>query len=98
MSKFLMIRRFGLLLKRDVTVRASYRTSVIFGAISAVTGLFAYAYLGNTAVASATSQDYGMTLAGFLISGVAFSSIVTNGLSMFFLHAGPAEIEEVLVT
>ena len=39
-----------------------------------------------------------MGLASFLVSGVAFSSIVTSGPSMFSQYSSPSQLEEVLVT
>jgi ABC-type multidrug transport system permease subunit len=66
--------------------------------VNAVAGLFAYGFLGNAAVVSTTTQTYGMSLAAFLVSGVAFGLIVNNGLAMFYQHGNQSQIEEVLVT
>jgi len=79
-------------------VRLSYRMTLVVAIVSAVSGLFSYAFLGNGAVVSATMQTYGMSLGSFLVTGVAFSSIITNGLSMFSDYASPSQIEEVMVT
>jgi len=79
-------------------VRLSYRMTLVIAIVSAASGLFSYAFLGNGAVVSATTQTYGMSLGAFLVTGVAFSSIITNGLSMFGEYANPSQIEEILVT
>ena len=39
-----------------------------------------------------------MSLAGYLVSGVAFSSIISEGLALFSQHSSPSELEELLVT
>jgi ABC-type multidrug transport system permease subunit len=85
-------------MKRELKVKASYRTTAVLSGISVMAGLFSYAFLGNTAILSQTTQNYGMSLAAFLVSGIAFSSIITNGIGMFYQYASPGQIEEVLVT
>jgi ABC-type multidrug transport system permease subunit len=72
--------------------------TTILGLVSGASGLLVYGLLGGTAVVSVTSQDYGMSLASFLVSGVAFSSIITSGPSMFSQYSSPSQLEEVLVT
>ncbi len=72
--------------------------TTILGLAGGLSGLLVYGLLGGTAVVSVTSQDYGMGLASFLVSGVAFSSIVTAGPSMFSQYSSPSQLEEVLVT
>ncbi len=84
--------------KRELKVKASYRLTAVITIISAISGLLSYAFLGNGAVVSTTTTLYGMSLASFLISGVAFGSIVSSGVSMFAEFAGPSQIEEVMVT
>jgi ABC-type multidrug transport system permease subunit len=79
-------------------MRISYRTSLVLGVASSLSGLLVYGLLGNSASASITSQSYNMSLASYLVSGVAFSSIITNGPAMFSQHASTSELEEVLVT
>ncbi|TMI29147.1 ABC transporter permease [Candidatus Bathyarchaeota archaeon] len=92
------LQRFRLILRREIMVRLSYRMTLVIAIVSAASGLFSYAFLGNGAVVSATTQTYGMSLGAFLVTGVAFSSIITNGLSMFGDYANPSQLEEVLVT
>jgi len=72
--------------------------SLILGLTSSISGLLVYGLLGNSASASITTQSYNMSLASYLVSGVAFSSIITNGPAMFSQHSSPTELEEVLVT
>jgi len=84
--------------KRELKVKASYRLTAVVTVISALSGLFSYAFLGNGAVVSTTTTTYGMSLAAFLVSGVAFGSIVSSGVSMFTEYAGPSQIEEVMVS
>ncbi len=83
---------------RELKLKTSYRVNAILGVITSFAGLISYAYLGNTALGSATSSEYGMSLVSFLVSGIAFSSIMNGGISMFFQHAVPSQIEEVMVT
>ena len=98
MSLRMRLERFRVIVKREMMVRLSYRMALVIAIVSAASGLFSYAFLGNGAVVSATTQTYGMSLGAFLVTGVAFSSIITNGLSMFGEFANPSQLEEVLVT
>lgn len=72
--------------------------TLILGVISGFLGLLVYGLLGSSASGSLTSQSYGMSLTSFLVTGVAFSSIITSGPAMFLEHSNPGELEEVLVT
>jgi len=92
------IDRVWPMMLRELKLKTSYRLNLILGVISSFAGLISYAFLGNTAVASATSADYGMSLVAFLVSGIAFSSIINGGISMFFQYAVASQIEEVMVT
>jgi ABC-type multidrug transport system permease subunit len=92
------IERLGVIVKREIKIKLSYKLTMLVAVVSVFSGLLSYAFLGNGAVVSVTSQEYGMSLAAFLVSGVAFSSIVNNGLSMFGEFANASQIEEVLVT
>jgi ABC-type multidrug transport system permease subunit len=94
----LRVERLVALTKRELTIRASYRMTAILGLVSGLSGLLVYGLLGGTAIVSVTSQDYGMGLASFLVSGVAFSSIITSGPSLFAQYSSPSQLEEVLVT
>lgn len=98
MNLQLLIERLLVIVRHDVRIKASYRMSTIVSVISGVSGMLAYGLLGNTAVVSVTSDAYGMSLTSYLVSGIAFSSIVNNGLGMFTEYAGSASIEEVMVT
>lgn len=98
MNLRLLIERLLALSKREVKVRVSYRMSVLTGVVGTVAGLLVYGLLGNSAVVSVTSTAYGMSLASYLVSGVAFSPIVTNGLGMFAEYTSPGQVEEVMVT
>ena len=98
MRSLLRLERLVALTRRELMIRASYRMTTILGLASGLSGLLVYGLLGGTAVVSVTSQDYGMGLASFLVSGVAFSSIVTSGTTMFSQYSSPSQLEEVLVT
>ena len=77
---------------------ASYRLTLVMGLTSSLSGLLVYGLLGSSASASVTSQAYNMSLASYLVSGVAFSSIIMGAPALFSQHASPSELEEVLVT
>ena len=94
----LRLERLVELTRRELTIRASYRMTTLLGLASGLSGLLVYGLLGGTAVVSVTSQDYGMGLASFLVSGVAFSSIMTTGPSLFSQYSSSSQLEEVLVT
>lgn len=94
----LRAERLLLILKRELKVKLSYRTTALLSGISAIAGLFSYGFLGNSAAVSATTQAYGMSLSSFLVSGVAFSPIIANGVGLFYQYASPGQIEEVMVT
>jgi len=98
LRSLLRLERLVALTRRELMIRASYRMTTILGLASGLSGLLVYGLLGGTAVVSVTSQDYGMGLASFLVSGVAFSSIVTSGTTMFSQYSSPSQLEEVLVT
>jgi ABC-type multidrug transport system permease subunit len=86
------------ILKREFKAKIAYRMAIGTSAISLVAGLLAYGLLGNTAVVSVTTSTYKMSLAAFLVSGVAFAPLITNGLGMFSNYTFPTQIEEVMVT
>ncbi len=94
----LWAERFSVLFERELKMRISYRMSLILGVTSSLSGLLVYGLLGNSASASITSQSDNMSLASYLVSGVAFSGIIMNGPAMFSQHASASELEEVLVT
>lgn len=72
--------------------------AIATSAVSLVAGLLAYGLLGNTSVVSVTTSSYGMSLAAYLVSGVAFAPLITNGLGMFNSYTFPSQIEEIMVT
>lgn len=92
------MERLFVLVKQEIKARVSYRMTLLTGIVGTVAGLLAYGLLGNSSVVSVTSGTYGMSLASYLISGVAFSAIITNGLGMFDQYASPSQVEEVMVT
>jgi len=93
-----VFERVLVLFKREFKISMSYRMTATLTVVNAVAGLLSYGFLGNAAVVSTTTQTYGMSLAAFLVSGVAFGLIVNNGLAMFYQHGNQSQIEEVLVT
>jgi len=82
--------------KREVKARIAYRMTIVTSTVSVATGLLAYGLLGRTSIVSVTTSTYGMTLASFLVSGVAFAPLITNGLGMFGNYIYPGQIEEVM--
>jgi ABC-type multidrug transport system permease subunit len=98
MNPMLWAERFAILFHRELKMKISYRMTLVLSATSSLSGLLVYGLLGNSASASITSQSYNMSLASYLVSGVAFSGIIMNGPAMFSQHASPSELEEVLVT
>lgn len=92
------VYRWGVLTKRQIKLRASYRLTTMTSLVSVVAGLLSYGLLGSTAVVSETSSIYGMSLAAYLVSGVAFSPIVISGLGMFNPYMTSATVEDVMVT
>lgn len=90
--------RWWVIVRREALVRASYRLTAVTGIVSTVMGIMIYGFLGSTAVASSTSNTYGMSLGSYLVSGVAFAPIVAGGLGMFLSLLSPNSIEELLVT
>ncbi len=82
--------------KREVKARIAYRMTIVTSTVSVLTGLLAYGLLGRTSIVSVTTSTYGMTLASFLVSGVAFAPLITNGLGMFGNYIYPGQIEEIM--
>src|SRR5437667_5630730 len=74
LSSSLWLERLFAFSKRDLKLKVSYRMSLILGLTSSISGLLVYGLLGNSASASITTQSYNMSLASYLVSGVAFSS------------------------
>ena len=70
--------------------------TIVTSTVSVLTGLLAYGLLGRTSIVSVTTSTYGMTLASFLVSGVAFAPLITNGLGMFGNYIYPGQIEEIM--
>ena len=98
MNILTLIDRWRILTKRQVKLKASYRLTTMTSLVSVVAGLLSYGLLGSTAVVSATSSTYGMSLAAYLVSGVAFSPIITNGFGMFNPYLTSTNVEDIMVT
>jgi|SRR5882672_1549060 len=94
----LWVEKLFVLSKREIKDKLSYRMTFAFGVISGIMGLLVYGLLGESATVSTTSQTYGMSLAAYLVSGVAFSSIISSGPGMFNQYADPSRLEEVMTT
>ena len=84
--------------KREMRTKMSYRMTMVTSSLSIVAGLVAFGFLGNTSVVSVTTSAYGMSLSSFLVSGVAFAPIITNGLGLFSGYLYPSQIEAVMTT
>jgi ABC-type multidrug transport system permease subunit len=84
------------ILRREIKIKISYRMTLVTSSVSAVAGLLAYGLLGNSSVVSVTTTEYGMSLASYLVSGVAFAPLITNGLAMFGNYIYPSQLEAVM--
>ena len=92
------LNRWWTLFGREAKIRASYRLTALTSLVSTIMGIVIYGFLGATAVASSTSSTYGMSLGAYLVSGVAFASIMGTSFGMFLSYVSPNSIEELLVT
>ena len=63
---------------------------------SVLAGLLAYGLLGDSSVVSVTNSLYGLSLASFLVTGVAFAPLVTNGVGMLQNYVLPWQIETIM--
>ncbi len=85
-------------MKRDIISFSTYKTNVGILVLTAVFGALSFAYLGSSAFVPSVAQYYGTNYTTYLLIGLAFSSYLTQSLTLVQKTINPWALEEVLVS
>ena len=85
-------------MKRDIISFSTYKTNMAILIFTAVFGALSFAYLGSNASMLSVLQNYNMSLTTYLLIGLAFSSYLTQSLTLVQKTINPWALEEVLVS
>lgn len=85
-------------IKRDITSFSTYKTNMTLMILGALFGALSYAFLGSNASMQSVLQMYHMSFKDYLIIGVAFSTYISQALTLVQATATPWQLKEVLVS
>lgn len=84
--------------KRDIISFSTYKTNIAILVFTAVFGALSFAYLGSNASMQSVLQLYGENFTTYILIGLAFSSYLTQSLTLVQKTINPWALEEVLVS
>ncbi len=85
-------------MKRDMISFSTYKTNMAILVLTAVFGALSFAYLGSNATMQSVLQSYNMSFTTYILIGLAFSSYLTQSLTLIQKTINPWALEEVLVS
>jgi ABC-2 type transport system permease protein len=85
-------------MKRDIISFSTYKTNIAILFFTAVFGALSFAYLGSNASMQSVLQLYGENFTTYILIGLAFSSYLTQSLTLVQKTINPWALEEVLVS
>lgn len=85
-------------MKRDIISFSTYKTNIAILVFTAVFGALSFAYLGSNASMQSVLQLYGENFTTYILIGLAFSSYLTQSLTLVQKTINPWALEEVLVS
>jgi ABC-2 type transport system permease protein len=85
-------------IKRDVISFSTYKTNMALLVLGALFGALSYAYLGANANMQKVLQLYNMSFTAYLLIGMAFSTYISQALTLVQRTINPWSLEEVLVS
>jgi ABC-2 type transport system permease protein len=85
-------------MKRDMISFSTYKTNMAILVFTAVFGALSFAYLGSNASMQSVLQLYNMSFTTYILIGLAFSSYLTQSLTLVQKTINPWALEEVLVS
>ena len=85
-------------IKRDFTSFSTYKTNMTLNVLGALFGALSYAFLGSNATMQSVLNLYGISFKDYLVIGIAFSTYITQALTLVQATASPWQLEEVLVS
>jgi ABC-2 type transport system permease protein len=85
-------------MKRDMISFSTYKTNMAILVLTAVFGALSFAYLGSNATMQSVLQSYKMSFTTYILIGLAFSSYLTQSLTLVQKTINPWALEEVLVS
>jgi len=85
-------------MKRDIISFSTYKTNIAILVFTAVFGALSFAYLGSNASMQSVLQLYGEDFTTYILIGLAFSSYLTQSLTLVQKTINPWALEEVLVS
>lgn len=84
--------------KRDMISFSTYKTNMVLLVLSALFGALSFAYLGSNAEMQKVLQLYNMSFTAYLLIGMAFSTYISQALTLVQKTINPWSLEEVLVS
>ena len=85
-------------MKRDVVSFSTYKTNILVLLITAVFGALSFAFVGQSSVNLAVTEQYGTNYTTYLIIGLAFNTYLGQALTLVQKTINPWALEEVLVS
>lgn len=85
-------------IKKDIASWSSYKTNIVLIMLNTLFGALSYAFWGANAEMSIVTQLYGMPVLGYLLIGMAFSTYISQSLTVVQKASSPWWLEEVLVS
>jgi ABC-type multidrug transport system permease subunit len=85
-------------IKRDITSFTTYKTNMTLMILAALFGALSYAFLGSNATMQSVLKMYHISFKDYLVIGVAFSTYISQAITLVQATATPWQLEEVLVS
>lgn len=85
-------------MKRDMISFSTYKTNMILMVLTAFLGALSFAFLGSNASMQSVLEMYKMSFATYLLIGIAFSTYLSQSLTLVQRTINPWSLEEVLVS
>ena len=95
---FAELEKIFYFMKRDIISFSTYKTNIAILVFTAVFGALSFAYLGSNASMQSVLQLYGENFTTYILIGLAFSSYLTQSLTLVQKTINPWALEEVLVS
>jgi ABC-2 type transport system permease protein len=98
MAVWAELEKIWYFMKRDMISFSTYKTNIAILVFTAIFGALSFAYLGSNASVQSVLQLYGENFTTYLLIGLAFSSYLTQSLTLVQKTINPWALEEVLVS
>src|SRR4030066_1334804 len=85
-------------MKRDIISFSTYKTNIAILVMTALFGALSFAFLGSSVVSETVLEMYNMDFTTYIVIGLAFSTYLTQSLTLIQKTINPWALEEVLVS